>query len=135
MISKINNTSIHYILIYLILKLLLSIIIVEHSETSDNPPYTTTSTTEINTTSYNTNIQIQDPNELLYDTSNSQVQDTQQSPQRTPPITHQPPNAQFENMSLHQMKIIIMIMTKINLNSQILHLIRKVQISQLIQIS
>ena len=74
--------------------------IVEQSETSDNRPYTTTSTTEINTASYNTNIQIQDPNELLYDTSESQVQDTQQSPQRTPPTTHQPPNAQFEKMSL-----------------------------------
>ena len=43
--------------------------IVELSETSDNRPYNTTSTTEIHTTPHNTNIQIPDPNELLSDTS------------------------------------------------------------------
>ena len=74
--------------------------IVERSETSDNRPYTTISTTEIHTTPHNTNIQIQDSNELLSDTSESQVQYPQQSPQTTQPITHQPPNAQFENLSL-----------------------------------
>ena len=31
---------------------------------------------------------------------NHREQDTQQSPQRTPPLTQQPPNAQFENLSL-----------------------------------
>ena len=74
--------------------------IVERSETSDNRPYTTTSTTEIHTTPHNTNIQVQDSNELLSDTSESQVQYPQQSPQRTQPITQQQPNAQFENLSL-----------------------------------
>ena len=44
---------------------------VERSETSDNRPYTSTSTTEIHTTPHNTNIEIQDSNELLFDTSES----------------------------------------------------------------
>ena len=47
--------------------------IVELPETSDNRPYFTTSTTEIHTTPYNTNIQIHDADELLSDTSESQV--------------------------------------------------------------
>ena len=76
------------------------IFIVERSETSDNQPYTTTSTTEIHTIPNNTNIQIQDSNELLTDTSESQAQYPQQSPQRTQPTTQQPLNAQFENLSL-----------------------------------
>ena len=74
--------------------------IVERSETSDNQPYITTSTTEIHTTSRNTNIQIKDSNDLFSDTSESQVQYLQQSPQRTQPITQQPPNEQLENLSL-----------------------------------
>ena len=74
--------------------------IVELSKTSDNRPYTTISTTEIHTTPHNTNIQIQDSNELLSDTSESHVQYSQQSPQRTQPITQQPPNVHFENLSL-----------------------------------
>ena len=109
--------------------------IVEHSETSDNRPYTTKSTTEINTTSCTTNIEIQEPNEFLYDTSESQVQDTHQSPQRTPPITHHHLMHNLKICHSNQMKIITMIITKINFNSQILHLLLKVQISQLIQIS
>ena len=44
-------------------------------------------------------MQNHDPNELLSDTSESQVQNSQQSPQRTQPIT-QPPNVQLENLSL-----------------------------------
>ena len=74
--------------------------IVELSETSDNRPYFTTSTTEIHTAPHNTNIQIHDPNGLLSDTSESQVQYSQQSPQTTQPIIQQPPNVQFENLSL-----------------------------------
>ena len=74
--------------------------IVKRSETSDNQPYTTTSTTEIHTTPHKTNIQIQDSNELFSDTSESRVQYPQQSPQRTQPKTQQLPNAQFENLSL-----------------------------------
>ena len=73
--------------------------IVERSETSDNRLYTTTSTTEFHTTPHTTNIQIQDSNELLSDTSESQVQYPQQSPQRTQPITQQPPNVHLENLS------------------------------------
>ena len=72
----------------------------ERSETSDNRPYITTSTTEIHTTPHNTNIQIQESNELLSDASESQLQHPQQSPQRTQPITQQPPIAHFENLSL-----------------------------------
>ena len=49
-------------------------VILERSETSDNRPYTTISTTEMHTTPHNTNIQIQDSNELFCDTSESQVQ-------------------------------------------------------------
>ena len=74
--------------------------IVELSETSDNQPYTTISTTEIHTTPHNTNIQIQDSNVLLSETSESQVQYSQQSPQRTQPITQHPPNVLLENLSL-----------------------------------
>ena len=74
--------------------------IVERSETSDNRPYTTTSTTGIHTTPHCNNIQIRDSNELLSDTSESQVQYRQQSPQRTQPITQQSPNARFENLLL-----------------------------------
>ena len=74
--------------------------IVELSETSDNRPYITTSTTEIQFTPHNTNIQIQDPNELLFDTSESQVQFSQQSPQITQPILQQPLIVQFENLTV-----------------------------------
>ena len=74
--------------------------IVELSETSDNRPYTAILTTEIQTTPYNTNIQVQDSNELLSDTSKSQVQYSKQSPQRTQPITQQPPNVLLEKLSL-----------------------------------
>ena len=74
--------------------------IVELSETSDNRPYTTISTTENHTTPHNTNIQNQDSGELFSDTSESQGQYSQQSPQRTQPLTQQPPNVQFENLSL-----------------------------------
>ena len=74
--------------------------LVELSETSDNRPYFTISTTEIHTASHNSNIQIHDPNGLLSDTSESQVQYSQQSPQTTQPIIQQPPNVQFENLSL-----------------------------------
>ena len=73
--------------------------IVELSETSDNRPYFTTSTNEIQITPHNTNIQIQDPKELLSDTSESQVQYSQQIPQIIQPIIQQPLNVQFENLS------------------------------------
>ena len=72
----------------------------ELSETSDNRPHTNISTTEVHITSQNTNIQIQDSNELLSDTSESKVQYSQQNPQRTQPITQQPPIVQLENLSL-----------------------------------
>ena len=75
--------------------------IVERSEASNIRSYTTTSTTEIHTTPHNTNIQIQDSNELLSDASESQEQSPQKSPQRTQPITQPSSNAQLENLSLH----------------------------------
>ena len=71
---------------------------VELSETSDNRPYITTSTTEIQITPHNTNVQVQDKNELLSDTSESQVQYSQPGPQITQPIIQQPLNVQFENL-------------------------------------
>ena len=74
--------------------------IVELSETSDNRPNTTISTTEIHTTPDNNNIQIHDPNELFSDTSESQVQYSQHCPLKTQSITQQPSNVQFENLSL-----------------------------------
>ena len=74
--------------------------ILELSETSDNRPLITTSTNEIQITPHNTNIQIQDQNELLSDTSESQVQYSQQSLQITQRIIQQPLNVQFENLSL-----------------------------------
>ena len=74
--------------------------IVGLSETTDNRPFFTTSTTEIHTTPHNTNVQIHDPNELLSDTSESQVQYPQQRPQITQPITQQRPNVQLGNLSL-----------------------------------
>ena len=77
-----------------------SIFIVEISETSDNRPYATISKTENLTTPDNTNTQIHDPIELLSDTSESQVQYSQQSPQRRLPITQQPSKVQLENLSL-----------------------------------
>ena len=61
--------------------------VVELSKTSDNRPKITTSTTEIHTTPHNTNIQIADPNELLSDKSESQVQYSQQSPHTAQPTT------------------------------------------------
>ena len=72
--------------------------IAELSETSDIRPYITTSTTEIHTTPHYTNIQFLDPNELFSDTSESQVQYSQQSPQTPQPIIQQPPNVQFANL-------------------------------------
>ena len=74
--------------------------IVELSETSDNRPNATISKTEIHKTPDDHSIQNHDPNELLSDTSESQVQNSQQSPQRTQPITQQPSNVQLENLSL-----------------------------------
>ena len=74
--------------------------IVELSETSDNRPYATISTTEIHTAPDVHNIHNHDPNELLSDTSESQVQYSQQSPQGTQTITHQPSNVQLEHLPL-----------------------------------
>ena len=74
--------------------------LVEHSETSDSRPYATITTIETHTTPADTNIQINDPNELLCDTSESQVQYEQQNPQTTQPITQQPRNVQLETLSL-----------------------------------
>ena len=50
--------------------------IAELSETSDNLPYATISTTEIHTTPEDHNMQNHDPNEFLSDTSESQVQNS-----------------------------------------------------------
>ena len=75
--------------------------IVELPETSDNRPYFTTSTTEIHTTPYNTNIQIHDPNDLLSDTSESQVHyNTHNKVHTKKPITQQPPNVHLGKLSI-----------------------------------
>ena len=47
--------------------------LVEHSETYDSRPYATIPTIETHTTPAENNIQINDPNEFLSDTSESQV--------------------------------------------------------------
>ena len=73
---------------------------VKISETSVNQSYATISTTEIHTTPDNSNTQIQDQNELLSDTSESQIQYSHQSPQKRQPITQQPYNVQLESLSL-----------------------------------
>ena len=75
--------------------------ILELSGTSDNRPHATISIFEIHTTPDNTNTQIHDANELLSDTSESQDQYSQRSPQRRQPITQQPSNVKLENLSLH----------------------------------
>ena len=67
--------------------------IVEHSET-------TIPTIEIHTTSDDTNIQFNNPIELLSDTSESQVQCPQQDPQTTQPMIQQQPYIHLEKMSL-----------------------------------
>ena len=102
MISNIHNTKVLYNIIYhtLIFLRLDNDFILDHSETSDNRPKITLFTNEIQITPHNTNIQIQDQNELLSGTSESQVQYSQQSPQITPPIIQQPLSVQFENLSL-----------------------------------
>ena len=72
--------------------------LVQHSETSDSRPYATIPTIETHTTPADTLIQINDPNELLSDTSESQVQHPQQNPLTTQPITQT--NEQLEKLSL-----------------------------------
>ena len=100
MISNINYTSIHYNFIHVILKLLLPTTIslsnvlkrqiFDHILLHQQPKCI----------QHHITLTFKFSNELFPDISESQVQYPQQSPERTPPITHQPPNAQFENLSL-----------------------------------
>ena len=108
--------------------------LVELSETSDNRPFNTISTTEIHTTPHNTNIQIHDPNELLSDTSESQVRYSHQSPQTTQTIIRQPPIVYLEIFSFQNDDNHNNDNDQMNFKIQILHLILNVQISQLIQL-